>query len=56
MGFMIKERITPELRSKFQDAINKTKDNGEEHGFYICEDHKNGKILSSSKSGHKLPP
>ncbi len=34
---MIKDRITPELKSKFQDAINKTKDNGEEHGFYICE-------------------
>lgn len=37
---MIKDKITPELESKFQTAINKTKDNGEEHGFYLCEDKK----------------
>ena len=39
-------KITQELKFKFQDAINKTKDNGEEHGFYICEDNKG---ISSSK-------
>lgn len=44
---MIKDKITPELKSKFQDAINNTKENGEEHGFYICEDNK---VLSSSKT------
>ena len=43
---MIKYKINPELKSKFQDAINKTKENGEEHGFYICEDNKG---LSSSE-------
>lgn len=37
---MIKDKITPELESKFQDAINRTKNNGEEHGFYICEETK----------------
>jgi hypothetical protein len=37
---MIKDKITPELESKFQTAINKTRENGEEHGFYICEDKK----------------
>lgn len=37
---MIKDKITPELESKFQIAINKTKENGEEHGFYICEEKK----------------
>ena len=37
---MIKDKITPELESKFQIAINKTKENGEEHGFYICGEKK----------------
>lgn len=46
---MIKDKITPELRSKFQDAINKTKENGEEHGFYICEDKKKLSKLSPSE-------
>lgn len=43
---MIKDKLTPELKSRFQDTINKTKENGEEHGFYICEDNKG---ISSSK-------
>lgn len=37
---MIKDKITPELESKLLDAINRTKENGEEHGFYLCEDKK----------------
>lgn len=46
---MIKDKITPELKSKFQDAISKTKDNGEEHGFYICSDKKELSELSPSE-------
>ncbi len=37
---MIKDKLTSELISKFQYAINKTKDNGEEHGFYLCEENR----------------
>lgn len=49
---MIKNNLTQELRSKFQDAINNTRDSGEEHGFYICEDNKinnPNSVLSPSK-------
>jgi len=42
---MIKDKITPELQSKLLDAISKTKENGEEHGFYICR--KKKKLFSS---------
>ncbi len=46
---MIKDKITPELESKFQIATNKTKKNGEEHGFYLCEDKKKLSELSASE-------
>src|SRR3990167_1076556 len=46
---MIKDKITPELESKFQDAINKTKENGEEHGFYLCSAKKELSELSPSE-------
>lgn len=46
---MIKDKITIELKSKFQDAINKTKENGEEHGFYLCSDKKELSELSPSE-------
>lgn len=46
---LIKDKLTPELKSNLQYAINRTKEIGEEHGFYICEDNKNGKLLSPSK-------
>jgi hypothetical protein len=42
---MIKDKITPELESELLDAINKTRENGEEHGFYICGEKK--KLLPS---------
>ena len=46
---MIQDKITPELESKFQDAITKTKENGEEHGFYLCSDNKELSELSPSE-------
>lgn len=42
---MIKDKITPELEFRLLDAISKTKENGKEHGFYICGDKK--KMLPS---------
>jgi hypothetical protein len=37
---MIKEKITPELKRLFRDAINNTMDTGIEHGFLLCLDNK----------------
>lgn len=53
---MIKDRITSELKSKFQDAIDKTKDTGKEHGFFLCLDNKGNISPSRIKSGemHRL--
>ncbi len=48
---MIREKITPEIRSKFQDAINKTKDTGREHGFFLCIDEQQKLSTSKLKSG-----
>lgn len=49
---MINGKITPELRSKFLTAINKTRETGNEHGFFICED-KKGLVPSNIRSGTK---
>lgn len=35
---MIKDKITPQLKERFKDAIKKTIDTGKEQGFYICKD------------------
>ncbi len=44
-------KITPEIKSKFQDAIKKTKDTGREHGFYLCIDNKQKLSTSKLQSG-----
>lgn len=53
---MIKDKITPEIKSKFLDAINKTKQTGKEHGFFLCLDDKENISPSRVKSGemHRL--
>ena len=38
---MIKDKITPELKAKFSQEINKTITDGNEHGFLICHDNGN---------------
>lgn len=48
---MIKEKITPEMRSQFQDAVNKTKDTGREHGFFLCIDKQQNLSASKLRSG-----
>ena len=47
---MIKDKITPEIKLRFLEAINRTKDTGIEEGFVICKD-KYGK-LSPGKTCH----
>lgn len=47
----IKGRITPELRSSIQTAINKTKETGREHGFFLCTDEQDKLSVSKLKSG-----
>lgn len=43
---MIKDKITPELKSAFMESIDKTKTTNREHGFYMCLD-KDGKLSPS---------
>jgi hypothetical protein len=43
---MIKNRITPEIKSRFLEAINNTEKTGNEHGFYLCLD-KNKRLFPS---------
>lgn len=45
---MIKDKITPQLRNRFLQEIEKTIETGKEHGFLLCKDDKN--TLSPSKS------
>ncbi len=33
---MIKDKITPNMRKKFSQAIKNTRETGKEHGFYMC--------------------
>ena len=33
---MIKDKITQELRNRFLQEINKSRDTGKERGFYLC--------------------
>jgi len=53
---MIKDKVTPEIKSKFLDAIDKTKQTGREHGFFLCLDDKGNISPSKTKSGemHRL--
>jgi hypothetical protein len=46
---MIKDKITPELKAKFLQEVNKTIIDGNEHGFLICHDN-NGKLSPSKAS------
>ncbi len=39
----IKDKITPQIRKKFSQAIRRTKETGKEHGFHICIEN-NGKL------------
>ncbi len=43
---MIKDKITPELKSNFIEEIKITKETGKERGFFLCENEK-GKLFSS---------
>lgn len=48
---MIKDRTTTETKSRFLEAINKTKQTGREHGFFLCRDDKGNISPSRIKSG-----
>lgn len=37
---MIKDKITPEIKDKFREAINMTIETGKEHAFIMCRDDK----------------
>lgn len=39
----IKDKITPQIRKKFSQAIRQTKETGVEHGFHLCIE-KDGKL------------
>jgi hypothetical protein len=43
---MIKDKITPELRSRFIEDIKRSKESGKERGFFLCEN-KEGKLIPS---------
>ena len=53
---MIKNKITPGIKLRFLDAIDKTKQTGREHGFFLCLDHRGDISPSRTKSGemHRL--
>lgn len=42
----IKDKITSELKNAMMESIKKTKENGNEHGFFMCAD-KDGKLYPS---------
>ena len=43
---MIKNKITPELRSRLIEDIKRSKESGKERGFFLCEN-KEGKLVPS---------
>ena len=43
---MIKDKITPDLRSRFIEDIKRSKESGKERGFFLCEN-KEGKLIPS---------
>lgn len=43
---MIKDKITPELRSRFIEDIRRSKESGKERGFFLCQN-KEGKLIPS---------
>lgn len=48
---MIKDKITPELRSRFIDDIKLSKESGKERGFFLCENKEEKLIPSKSCEG-----
>lgn len=50
---MIKDKITPELKAKFLQEIQKTIIDGNEHGFLICHDNKGNLSPSKTSIGEK---
>ena len=44
---MIKDKTTPQLRKKFLEEINKTKELGKERGFHLCIE-ENGKLSAGN--------
>jgi len=49
----IKNRVTPELKSRFYQDIQKTIQNGNEHGFLICSDNQGNLSPSKTAIGEK---
>ena len=49
----IKNKITPELKSRFLQEIHKTIANGNEHGFLICSDNQGNLSPSKTAIGEK---
>lgn len=51
---MIKNKISPELRSRFTEDIKKSKESGKERGFFLCEN-KEGKLIpAESREGTEV--
>ena len=48
---MIKDKITPELRSRFLEDIKLSKESGKERGFFLCENQERKLIPSKSCEG-----
>ena len=48
---MIKNKITPELRSRFIEDIKRSKESGKERGFFLCENKERKLIPSESCEG-----
>ena len=48
---MIKDKITPELRSRFIEDIKRSKESGKERGFFLCENKESKLIPSKSCEG-----
>ena len=49
----IKDRVTPELKSRFLQDIQNTIKNGNEHGFLICSDNQGNLSPSKAAIGEK---
>lgn len=48
---MIKDKITPELRSRFIEDIKLSKESGKERGFFLCQNKESKLIPSKSCEG-----
>jgi hypothetical protein len=50
---MIKDKITPALKEKFRQTIDKTIDSGKDQGFFICSDKQGSLYPSKSCEGEE---